>query len=134
MELIILQLGGATVDVGDPTNRLASRERQELSTRQSNTAKMQTQLSRLWSNVDGLARKHGHEKVGWNYSELNNQDWLSRTTLTEFLFTIGPHFRLGAMLSRETYVGLWQQRLDLPINVESQCKEQDGERRRHVLR
>jgi len=128
MELIILQLGGATAGVGDPTDRLTSRERQEDSIRQSNMDKMWTQLSSLWLNVDALARKHGYEKMGWSSARLNNRDWLGKTSLMNFLSTIGPHFRLGAMLSRETYVSLSRRRPEIPVNLEWQCEEQDGER------
>ena len=37
---------------------------------------------------------------------LNNADWWSKVTATEFVSNIARHFRLSAMLAKERSVGL----------------------------
>lgn len=98
-------IGGATAQVGDPSGRLTSRLKTQSSTQRSNTQSIHTQVGRLWERAETCARRHGHEILG-RRTILNNEEWLSKLNIMDFLHTLGSGMRIGAMLGRDTWVDL----------------------------
>lgn len=96
-------IGGSTARIGDPTDRLQSREILSNSDISKNITKMHVQLTKLWSNVQLLKRKYGYEE-DWaaKHHLLNNNMWLGKLTLYDFSKRIARHMRIGPMLSRDT--------------------------------
>ncbi|KAL1638929.1 tyrosyl-tRNA synthetase [Diplodia intermedia] len=96
-------LGGATAKIGDPSGRTTAREHQASATRKANMAQMHIQLKKLWVSVERMARKHGYVREwAWRRALMNNNEWLGKLDVVEFLRVMGPAMRLGPMLSRDT--------------------------------
>ncbi len=96
-------LGGATSKIGDPTDRLTSREKVHSSVRTANMVSMHYQLKKLWINVEEYGRKHGYNwEWAWHRELVNNNAWMNKLTIMEVLQILGPGMRIGTMLSRET--------------------------------
>ncbi|KAH6650984.1 hypothetical protein F5144DRAFT_589315 [Chaetomium tenue] len=96
-------LGGSTVKIGDPTDRLKDREPIAKADLAMNVTKMHFQLKKLWANVESQARRYGYEKEwAWQRAVVNNNTWWNKVTLLEVLRRAGRHMRIGPMLSRET--------------------------------
>lgn len=99
----IQQLGGATAKIGDPTDRLTTREAQQASIRKENMVRMHLQLKKLWMNVERHVRKYGYIwEWAWRRELCNNNIWLNKLTLMDFMKVLGFGVRLGPMLGRET--------------------------------
>lgn len=98
-----LLIGGSTARIGDPTDRLTTRERLSNAEIGKNITKMHYQLTRLWSNVKALQRKYGYEK-DWAATPrlLNNNMWLGKLTLYDFAKRLAMQTRMGPLLSRDT--------------------------------
>ena len=98
-------MGGSTARIGDPTGRLEGREHLDTEKSTMNLVKIHYQLKKLWSNVEFVGRKYGHE-VEWAALRgiLNNSAWLCKVPIMEVLKRAGNFIRLGQMLSRDTYV------------------------------
>ncbi|KUJ18977.1 uncharacterized protein LY89DRAFT_508940 [Mollisia scopiformis] len=96
-------LGGATAKIGDPTDRLTSREKQHSSVGTANMANMHLQLKKLWKNVEITAAKYGYKSEwAWRRELINNNAWWNTLPMLQFLQLLGPGMRLGSMLARET--------------------------------
>jgi len=96
-------LGGATAKIGDPTDRLTTRENTRKSIRTQNMWQMHYQLKKLWLNVEAYGRKYGYKSDwAWKRALLNNNTWMNHLTIMEFLQVLGPGMRLGSMLARDT--------------------------------
>ncbi|KAI9887999.1 MAG: tyrosyl-tRNA synthetase [Watsoniomyces obsoletus] len=96
-------LGGMTVKIGDPIGRLTQRATKESHQRKADMTNMHYQLKLLWKNVELHARKHGYEwEWAWKRELANNNAWLNKLTVNDFLNLLGSGVRLGTMLSRET--------------------------------
>ena len=96
-------LGGGTAKIGDPTDRLTSRDEMGRPALLMNLAKIQFQLKRLWANVDERGRHYGYEwQWAWKRGTPTNSHWLNKTPFLEVLRRLGSSVRLGPMLSRET--------------------------------
>src|SRR5271155_3125371 len=66
-------LGGATSKIGDPTDRLTTREKVHSAIRTANMVKMHYQLKRLWLNVEEYGRKYGYQwEWAWHRELVNN--------------------------------------------------------------
>ncbi|OJD33731.1 tyrosyl-trna synthetase [Diplodia corticola] len=99
----ITLLGGATAKIGDPTGRTTDRDHQASALRKANMAQMHVQIKRLWVSVERVGRKYGYMREwAWRRALMNNNEWLSRVDIVEFLRVMGPAMRLGPMLSRDT--------------------------------
>ncbi|UNI23368.1 Tyrosine--tRNA ligase [Purpureocillium takamizusanense] len=96
-------LGGATARIGDPTDRLTSREHMSNSDISKNVTKLHFQLSRLWRNVVSLRDKYGYE-ADWAAKRhlLNNNMWLQGLSVYDFTKRLARHTRIGPMLTRDT--------------------------------
>jgi tyrosyl-tRNA synthetase len=98
-------LGGATAKIGDPTDRLTTREKEMPALRTANMANMHLQLKKLWLNVDEYGRKYGYKMEWAMHRELvNNNAWWNKLPMLEVLQVLGPGMRMGSMLARDTWV------------------------------
>lgn len=99
----ITLLGGATARIGDPTDRLESRQILSNAEISKNVTKLHFQLARLWTNVVRLREKYGFEN-DWAAKRalLNNNMWLGKLTLYDFNKRLARHMRMGPLLSRDT--------------------------------
>lgn len=104
-----MKIGGATSQIGDPSGRIASREILKRGTREDNTHIIEEQLKHLFNNAKELAS--GCNTGAPSSSEpkgfvSNNLAWTERLSFLKILSTLGTGFRLGPMLSRDTYAML----------------------------
>ena len=96
-------IGGATAKIGDPTDRLKSRDSIPPSTMTMNMTKIHYQLKKVWVNVEAQGRKYGYKKEwAWKRALVNNNAWWNSTPLLEVLKRLGASIRIGPMLSRDT--------------------------------
>ena len=96
-------LGGATAKIGDPTDRLTTREKMQSTTRNTNILKMHYQLKGIWLNVEAYGRKYGYTwEWAWKRGLVNNHHWMNKLTVMELLQVLGPGTRMGAMMARDT--------------------------------
>jgi len=89
---IIALVGGATGMIGDPSGK--SSERNLLSEDQIrlNEEGVRENLTRILGRCGDVS----------SVTVLNNNDWLSKYSFIDFLRDIGKHFRMGAMLGKES--------------------------------
>lgn len=96
-------IGGATAKIGDPTDRLKSREKTDRATMTMNMTKIHYQLKKIWTNVEIQAARHGYKKEwAWKRAIVNNNTWWNSLPMLEVLRRIGTAIRIGPMLSRDT--------------------------------
>jgi tyrosyl-tRNA synthetase len=96
-------LGGATAKIGDPTDRLTTRENEIPAIRTANMTRMHYQLKKLWLNAEAVGRKRGYiEEWSWHRELVNNNGWWNKQPMLEVLQILGPGMRLGSMLARDT--------------------------------
>lgn len=98
-------IGGATARIGDPTDRLHSRDPLSNADISKNITKTHYQLTRLWSNVCALREKYGFEE-DWAAKRhlFNNNMWLQGLSIYDFTKRVAKNVRMGPMLSRDTQV------------------------------
>jgi tyrosyl-tRNA synthetase len=89
---VLAVVGGATGMIGDPSGKTTERAMLSAEKVESNVAGIRENLSRFldFDHPTAPARI------------LNNQDWLSTFTFVDFLRDVGRHFRMGAMLGKES--------------------------------
>ncbi|KAI0004040.1 hypothetical protein F4779DRAFT_600328 [Xylariaceae sp. FL0662B] len=96
-------IGGATAKIGDPTDRLSSREKMAKTDMTMNITKMHYQLKRIWINLEAQARRFGYEKNwAWRRALINNSQWYNNLPFIEVVSRLFKGMRMGPMLSRET--------------------------------
>ncbi|KAI1492932.1 tRNA synthetase class I [Biscogniauxia mediterranea] len=96
-------VGGATAKIGDPTDRLKTRDPISKADLSMNITKIHYQLKRMWLNVDAMARRFGYEKKwAWRRALLNNSAWHNQVPMQECVSRLFKGMRLGPMLSRDT--------------------------------
>jgi tyrosyl-tRNA synthetase len=101
--LITDQLGGGTVQIGDPSGRTTARSRQGEDVQSMNVESIQRQLEKLWTNVKCLGIKHQFSQMTSRKQDiLNNRKWLEKLSAVELMRDLGSGMRLGAMLSRDS--------------------------------
>ncbi|WQF87259.1 Putative aminoacyl-tRNA synthetase, class I, rossmann-like alpha/beta/alpha sandwich [Colletotrichum destructivum] len=96
-------VGGATGRIGDPTDRLKTREVMANSEVSMNITKLHYQLKKLWANVEALGRKYGTQP-DWAAKRhlVNNNMWWQGLPMYDVMKRLGRYMRLGPMLSRDT--------------------------------
>lgn len=96
-------VGGATGRIGDPTDRLKTREVMANSEVSMNITKIHYQLKKIWANVEALGRKYGHE-ADWAAKRhlVNNNMWWQSLPLYDVMKRLGRFMRIGPMLGRDT--------------------------------
>ena len=66
-------------------------------------ATMHMGLKKLWLNVETYARKYGYEwEWAWRRELVNNNMWLNKLPVIEWLKLLGQGVRMGTMLGRDT--------------------------------
>ncbi|MDR0362228.1 MAG: tyrosine--tRNA ligase [Planctomycetota bacterium] len=88
----VVLVGGATGAIGDPSGRSTERNLLDGETVEKNVVAIRRQLENL---IDFSRGGNGAILV-------NNNDWLSRFNLIDFLRDVGRRFRVGEMLARES--------------------------------
>jgi len=84
-------IGGATGRIGDPSGKSSERPLLGEDVLQNNVV-----------NLDRFFRKILHFPQGPKLVILNNNDWLGKLTLLDFLRDVGKYFRVGPMLAKES--------------------------------
>jgi tyrosyl-tRNA synthetase len=89
---VIALVGGATGMIGDPSGKAAERALLTAEQVRRNTEGIRENLSRFldFNHPTAPARI------------VNNQDWFAQFTFIDFLRDVGKHFRMGAMLDKES--------------------------------
>lgn len=96
-------VGGATGRIGDPTDRLKTREVLRNSDISANITKIHYQLKKLWVNVEELAKRHGIKTDSAARRHLvNNNMWWQSLPMYEVMKRLARFMRIGPMLSRDT--------------------------------
>ncbi|KAL2174779.1 uncharacterized protein P884DRAFT_263443 [Thermothelomyces heterothallicus CBS 202.75] len=96
-------LGGSTVKIGDPTDRIKDRDPISKADLAMNVTKMHFQMKKLWANVELQARRFGYQKEwAWKRGLVNNNTWWNSVPMLEVLKRVGAFMRIGPMLSRDT--------------------------------
>ncbi|KAL0935278.1 Tyrosine-tRNA ligase, mitochondrial [Colletotrichum truncatum] len=96
-------VGGATGRIGDPTDRLKTREVMANSEVSMNITKIHYQMKKIWVNVEALGRKYGTEP-DWAAKRhlVNNNMWWQSLPMYDVMKRLGRFMRIGPMLSRDT--------------------------------
>ncbi len=89
---VIALVGGATGMIGDPSGKDTERNLLDDATIRSNVEGIRENLARFLDFDDPVAPA----------KLLDNSDWLRNFGYIEFLRDVGRHFRMGAMLGRES--------------------------------
>lgn len=83
-------LGGATGLIGDPSGKSAERNLLDADT-----------LAHNVRCLESFFKKILHFPAGPRPVILNNNDWLGKFSLVDFLRDVGKHFRIGPMMAKE---------------------------------
>ncbi|OCL11771.1 hypothetical protein AOQ84DRAFT_286537 [Glonium stellatum] len=96
-------LGGATAKIGDPTGRTTAREQKHSDIHKTNMISMHLQLKKLWVNVESLGIKYGYKRDwAWKRALLNNNAWINKLTVMDWVKVLGSGTRVGTMLNRDS--------------------------------
>ncbi|KAK4153245.1 hypothetical protein C8A00DRAFT_34016 [Chaetomidium leptoderma] len=96
-------LGGSTVKIGDPTDRVKDRDPIGKADLAMNVTKMHYQMKKLWLNVEAQARRFEYQKEwAWKRGLVNNNTWWNSAPMLDVLRRVGKAMRIGPMLSRDT--------------------------------
>ena len=73
-----------------------------------NMANMHLQIRKFWENMETHATtRYGYKKEwAWKRGLVNNNAWWGKTSFLDVLRYLGSGIRMGAMLSRDTYVSM----------------------------
>lgn len=97
-------IGGATGIVGDPSGRKTEREAMLSQQRDENVAQISVQMQNIMKNCVTVAFKNGHQmpEPSGSITPVNNKHWWADVNMLWFLGTFGRHFRVNAMVARES--------------------------------
>lgn len=88
----VVVLGGATGRIGDPSGKSVERPLLDAESIEKNIQGIHAHFKQILDFTDPRTRPH----------ILNNDSWLSRFAFIDFLRDVGKHFRISAMLSKES--------------------------------
>jgi tyrosyl-tRNA synthetase len=89
---VVALLGGATGLIGDPSGKTREREAADAEQIARNVAGIRENLSRILDR----------DSHGASIKVVNNADWIRNLSTLDFLRDVGRHFRVGAMLGKES--------------------------------
>ncbi|XP_015108489.1 tyrosine--tRNA ligase, mitochondrial isoform X2 [Diachasma alloeum] len=99
---VIVLLGGATGQIGDPSHR--TKERDEI-----NVAVMEQNIKGIRANIETIFKHHNAHFWSDKHNEplkppiiLNNLNWYKDLNVIQFIRGVGKHFRLGTMMGRSS--------------------------------
>ncbi|XP_042322827.1 tyrosine--tRNA ligase, mitochondrial [Sceloporus undulatus] len=99
---VIAVVGGATARLGDPSGRDKEREPLSEARVREQAAGLREGLQRLFQNHREIFwEARGGARLG-RLTLLDNAEWLERAPVLDFLLCLGPHLRMGALLSRQS--------------------------------
>ncbi|XP_017289735.1 tyrosine--tRNA ligase, mitochondrial [Kryptolebias marmoratus] len=107
---VVVVLGGATAQIGDPSGKASERERLSAEVVEANTRGIRESIQRIFTNHE--VHFHDSSKALGTVTVLNNLSWYKNCGVVDFLSEVGRHFRMGTMLSRHS--------------VQSRLKSADG--------
>ncbi len=102
----IAVIGGATGRIGDPSGK--SQERNLLSEEQIEANlrgighQLRTILDRALTLHPETLGEHVERSQGWEVQVVNNYDWMKHWSFVDFLREVGKHFRVNAMLTKDS--------------------------------
>ncbi|BFZ63055.1 tyrosyl-tRNA synthetase [Saitoella coloradoensis] len=107
-------VGGATIQVGDPSGRKTERTAMEKQAQLDNVEKIKKQFEDIFRNGReyAIARGYSADNIG-KHEVVDNADWTTGVTLLDFLGTVGRNVRVGQMLARDSV----KTRLDSPEGI-----------------
>ncbi|MDQ3980008.1 MAG: tyrosine--tRNA ligase [Actinomycetota bacterium] len=88
----IALLGGATTLIGDPSGKASERQMRTVDEVRANVFAIRGQLERFLTFGSGPT----------DALLLDNADWLTQMTLTDFLRDVGKHFTVNTMIAKES--------------------------------
>ncbi|KAJ8099186.1 hypothetical protein POJ06DRAFT_256254 [Lipomyces tetrasporus] len=94
-------IGGATVEVGDPSGRDTERVKLENDVKNTNETSISQQMERLLKNGIEYARSKGYIDIG-PVRIVNNATWWKDMSFLEFMGMVGRHLRVQEMLKRQS--------------------------------
>ncbi|KAK9477031.1 hypothetical protein V1514DRAFT_348468 [Lipomyces japonicus] len=94
-------VGGATVELGDPSGRTSERTKMDDQVRTSNEDRISKQMEKIFTNGIAYAKSKGFTNFG-NLIMTNNAIWWKDMTLLSFMTTIGRHLRVSQMMAKES--------------------------------
>lgn len=97
---VIILLGGATGQIGDPSHRLEERMELDSYILSQNLTCIQRNLETISENHSQLFCRHRRDLRPFLY--VNNIHWYKKVYLIPFIKDIGRHFRMGTMLGRSS--------------------------------
>lgn len=101
--MLILQIGGATGSIGDPSGRSTERDDVDQTVLNSNIRSITTQVEQFFTRAqEYISRRETKSRapVG-SYEVLNNMNWTRDVTLLDFLRSVGKMSRVNVMLARD---------------------------------
>ncbi|XP_055346650.1 tyrosine--tRNA ligase, mitochondrial-like [Paramacrobiotus metropolitanus] len=97
----IVLIGGATAKIGDPSGKTAEREGLSPDVVQQNIIGIGRSIETIFANHEAFLWKN-HKDALPSVCILNNYEWYRNMNVVDFLGSIGRHFRMGTMLTRES--------------------------------
>ncbi|KAK9467761.1 hypothetical protein V1512DRAFT_204847 [Lipomyces arxii] len=94
-------VGGATVEVGDPSGRDTERTKIEDEIRLTNENLIANQMERILRNGIAYAESKGYTNIGL-LTMVNNASWWKEMSFLGFMSTVGRHLRVQDMLKRQS--------------------------------
>jgi tyrosyl-tRNA synthetase len=88
----VVVLGGATGSIGDPSGKSAERPLMETSVVRANVQAIRKHFEKILDLSGALPLP----------LFFNNEEWYARVSVIDFLRDVGRHFRVGAMLAKES--------------------------------
>ncbi|CAD8073806.1 unnamed protein product [Paramecium primaurelia] len=88
-------VGGATVQLGDPSFKMEERKEPDLVVIQENLQKIRNQLESVYGNIAN------HGKIGQPLQILDNMDFYRETKLIDFVSKVGRQFRMNSLLNKD---------------------------------
>lgn len=86
---VVVLIGGATAQIGDPSGRDTERALQTSAVIQENAATLEEKIRALTTHSDRI-------------QFLNNYNWFEHFSVLQFLREVGKHFTVNAMLKKES--------------------------------
>jgi tyrosyl-tRNA synthetase len=88
--------------VGDPSGRKDARDEMSSAAREKNVTYMHRQLRTLWARMEAIVTSQHGYKTTTQWALCNNADWMDKTSIMEFLRTLGARTRVSEMLTRDS--------------------------------
>jgi tyrosyl-tRNA synthetase len=102
---IIVLLGGATGQIGDPSFKSSERSLQDINTVNANLESNSSQIRQILERSFTLHRETRPDNPPGTITFVNNADWMSPWSYLDFLREVGKNFRVNNMMAKEAVKG-----------------------------